>query len=135
MTQIQRIDHIAIATRDARRAADDFTSRFGLIEDGDEIVPAANVRLIFLRPPNESPGFAQLQFCEPVGPGPMQDHIDASGEGLHHICFAVDDIHDAVRQFGLGDRGIFLGGRSKLACFLGESPLSVNIELTESAPR
>jgi methylmalonyl-CoA/ethylmalonyl-CoA epimerase len=135
MTQFQRIDHIAIATRDARRAADEYIGRFGLVEDGDEVVPAANVRLIFLRPPSGSPDLTQLQFCEPVGPGAMQDHIDEVGEGLHHICFTVDDIHSAVKQFGLGDRGVFLGGRSKLACFLGQRPLGVHIELTETAPR
>lgn len=134
MTQLQRIDHIAIATRDARRAADDYIGRFGFIEDGDEIVPAANVRLVFLRPPN-SPDATQLQFCEPIGPGPMQEHIDEEGEGLHHVCLAVADIREAVEQFGLGDKGVFMGGRSKLACFLGERPLGVHIELTETTPR
>jgi methylmalonyl-CoA/ethylmalonyl-CoA epimerase len=44
-------------------------------------------------------GDVQIQLCQSYQPEHrFAQHIAAHGEGLHHVCLAVDDIHAAVAQ-------------------------------------
>ena len=41
-------------------------------------------------------GDLQLELIQPVsGPGIHREFLDAHGPGLHHVCFAVDDLDTA----------------------------------------
>ena len=41
----------------------------------------------------------QFEFVQPLeGPSIWQDHLDAHGEGLQHVCFKVDDYAAAESQ-------------------------------------
>jgi len=76
-------------------------------------------------------GATSLQLVQPVEPGAMRDQLQSNGEGLHHICFEVADISGALEGMGDDTERIFTGGRDQLACFLGDSPNGVLIELIE----
>jgi methylmalonyl-CoA/ethylmalonyl-CoA epimerase len=44
-------------------------------------------------------GDVQIQLCQPLSDDHrFARHINAHGEGLHHACLSVDDIHTAVDQ-------------------------------------
>ena len=45
-------------------------------------------------------GNIELELCGPVsGESPHQDFLDAKGEGIHHILFAVPDLDAEVDRF------------------------------------
>lgn len=131
----RRIDHVGIATRDADAAAQWYIDTLLMEIVGDEIVPAAGVRLMYLAPRGLSPDAAtMLQMVEPVAPGAVADFVAERGEGMHHVCFAVDSLEEVLAELGQSASTLFRAGRERMACFLGKQPNQVRIELTETHP-
>lgn len=80
------LDHIGIAIRslDAARIYADL----GLTTNHVEDVPTQQVRTAFL-----SVGDANIELLEPMSDSsPVAKFIEKKGEGIHHLCFRVDDI-------------------------------------------
>jgi methylmalonyl-CoA epimerase len=80
------LDHIGIAVRslDAAKIYEDL----GLTVEHTEVVETQRVRTAFL-----SVGDSNLELLEPTSPdSPIAKFIEKRGEGIHHICFRVDDI-------------------------------------------
>lgn len=132
----RRIDHVGIAVVDADSAAAWYIERLGLTVISDESVPAAGARLIYLISAAKDDPVDQtmIQLVQPVADGPIDAFIREQGEGLHHVCFAVDAIGKALTVTGEDETGIFLGGRGRRACFLRARPNNALIEFTESEP-
>ena len=64
---------------------------------------------------------------------PQQQALDSRGEGLHHVCFVVDDLDAAIEA--VEDAIVspaYLSGRATRVCFLAGRTHGVTIELTES---
>jgi len=83
-------------------------------------------------------GPSLLEFLEPVAPGsPIDKFIAKRGPGIHHICFAVDDLDaalDRCRASGIRliDETPRMGAEGKRIAFLHPSSTSgVLVELTE----
>lgn len=131
----RRIDHVAIATRDAESAADWYVRTLAMTIVGDEVVNAVGARLIYLVPQGSDPEEAtMLQLVEPLTGGAIRNFIERRGEGLHHVCFAVDSISRLLARVSQDPSSVFRGGRQRLACFMDEQPLGVILELTETYP-
>jgi len=80
------LDHIVIAVKslEATKIYEDL----GLTIDHVETVTTQGVRTAFL-----SAGDSNLELLEPTGPdSTVAKFIEKRGEGIHHICFRVDDI-------------------------------------------
>jgi methylmalonyl-CoA/ethylmalonyl-CoA epimerase len=80
------LDHIGIAVKslDAAKIYEDL----GLTIDHVETVMTQGVRTAFL-----SAGDTNLELLEPTGSdSTVAKFIEKRGEGIHHICFRVDDI-------------------------------------------
>lgn len=131
MTGLMRgIDHTAVAVRDADVAMRYYIDELGLVMLGDEIADDPGVRLVYL-----GAGADVIQLVQPVREGPVATWIEERGEGLHHVCFEVEDIPRALEGIpGQSGCTVFRGGRDRLACFLAGTPSGVNIELTETEP-
>lgn len=57
--------------------------------------PVQKVRVAFIYPQQGGPSF---ELVEPAGPdSPVQDFL-ASGGGLHHVCYEVNDLNRTVRD-------------------------------------
>jgi methylmalonyl-CoA epimerase len=126
------IDHIGLLVRDIDASLTYFTERLGFTLISDELTQASGgARLAYL-----NAGNVILQLLTPTGDsGPIADALAANGEGLHHICLAVDDIHSTVAELAPEkDVPVVLGGRDRLTCFLPERPGGLIIELTETEP-
>lgn len=66
---------------------------------GGEPSPA-QAKLAFFRT-----GPVAIELIEPVGgPSTWQEHLDAYGEGVHHIAFQIEDMDGQVRM--LADQGM-----------------------------
>ncbi|MFQ6003121.1 MAG: methylmalonyl-CoA epimerase [Candidatus Zixiibacteriota bacterium] len=92
--KINKIDHIGIAVKDLKDAEKLYSDAFGL-EVSDEIdVPERRLRIAF----TEISG-VKLEFLMPTDKeSVVAKFIDKRGEGIHHICFEVDDIENAVSE-------------------------------------
>ncbi len=86
------LDHIGIAVRslDAATIYEDL----GLSVEHVETVAGQGVRTAFL-----PAGDARLELLEPTGPdSPVARYIEKRGEGIHHLCFRVEDIEAELEK-------------------------------------
>ena len=80
------LDHIGIALTSLDRAA--IYKSLGLEIDHVETVESQKVRTAFL-----PVGDANLELLEPTAPdSPIAKFIEKRGEGIHHLCFRVENI-------------------------------------------
>ena len=80
------LDHIGIAVKSLDAAK--IYEALGLSIEHIETVSTQGVRTAFL-----SAGDASIELLEPTGPeSTVAKFIEKRGEGVHHICFRVDDI-------------------------------------------
>ena len=80
------LDHIGIAVRSIEAAR--VYEVLGLTIDHVEPVETQRVKTAFL-----SVGDSNLELLEPTSAdSPVAKFIDRRGEGIHHICFRVNDI-------------------------------------------
>lgn len=84
---IGRIDHIGIAVAsidEARR----FYEAMGLVVEAIEEVPQEGVRVAMIRC-----GESKIELLEATtAESPIARHIAKRGPGIHHLCFASDDL-------------------------------------------
>jgi methylmalonyl-CoA epimerase len=89
-----RIHHIAIAVRDMDTALGFYRDTLGLEVSERRDVPEEGVEIAFL-----PAGEGEIELIRPLeednGVGRF---IEKRGEGLHHVCLAVEDIEPAVER-------------------------------------
>lgn len=85
---IQRIDHIGIAVVSIA-AARVFYEAMGLVVEAIEEVPQEGVRVAMI-----ACGESKIELLEATSPdSPIARFLDKRGPGIHHLCFASDDLH------------------------------------------
>jgi methylmalonyl-CoA/ethylmalonyl-CoA epimerase len=90
----KRIDHIAIVVQDLDVALQVYRDVLGLPLARVEEVPAEKVKVAFLPLPE---GDGEVELVQPTGEDTgIARFLAKRGEGMHHICFEVDDIQAAV---------------------------------------
>ena len=98
----RHINHVAIAVRDIEVSLSFYRATFGVVTNEIVDIPDQGVRAALVRI-----GGSQLELIEPTDDsGGVARFIDRQGEGLHHICFEVDDL--AARLGQLRDAGLEL---------------------------
>jgi methylmalonyl-CoA epimerase len=126
--EMRRIDHVGIAVRSIDASLAYYMGTLGLALVADGPRPDGMVRLAYLEA-----GDTTLQLVEPLRAGPVADFIDRHGEGLHHVCFEVDDLEGVLAAVpGEDGDGITMGGLGCRVAFLKDRPNSVLIELSEA---
>ena len=85
-------------------------------------------------------GDLQLELIEPVsGPTIHREFLDAHGPGLHHVCFAVDDVDAACAAAEAAGvpvlmRGSMMGGEIEFAYVDGSAGGAPYVELARIGP-
>ncbi len=98
----RHINHVCIAVNDVDETLQFYRDVFGvgtheIVDIEDQAVRAALVRV----------GGSQLEFIQPTDPNSgVAKFIERQGEGVHHVCFEVEDLPGALRR--LDDKGIEL---------------------------
>jgi methylmalonyl-CoA/ethylmalonyl-CoA epimerase len=119
---IGRLNHVAIAVRDAAAASALYRDALGAKVSAPMALPEHGVRVVFVELPN-----TKIELIEPLGPlSPITKFLSKNPGGvIHHLCFEVDDIDAAREQLkGAGTR--ILGGGSPKIGAHGKPVLFLN---------
>lgn len=109
MSGIKGLDHIAVAVRDLEEALKIWQEKLGLILEKVEEVESEGIKVAHLRTPE---GFTIELMTPLVSGSSLEKFLAQKGEGLHHLCFEVEDIDQWEED--LTSRGIsFLPGYPK----------------------
>ena len=91
---IRKVDHIGIAVRNIEEALRVYRDALGLPLTRVQEVPEQKVRIAFL-----PVGDCELELVEPTATdSSVARFLEKRGEGLHHICFEVEDIEAALQE-------------------------------------
>ena len=133
MTRLHRLDHVAVAVHDTDQALEYFRDRLGLPMVWSERNELVGARLTYL-----DAGNIMVQLVEPLdASSPVATHLATEGEGLHHLCFAVDDVPGTAAALADPDApSVLLGsGRGRPSAFVpGGLHHGVRVECTASDP-
>jgi methylmalonyl-CoA epimerase len=128
-----KIDHLGIAVKSLKEALPFYETVLGLELKGTEVVDDQGVTVAML-----PAGDSRIELLEPLsGDSVVGRFIARRGEGLHHICYEVEDLASKLEEFGA--RGVKLltgypkiGAEGKLVAFLHPSSANgVLVELVE----
>lgn len=93
---LENLFHVAIAVRNIDEVEKLYETALGLRVEHREVVEDQGVRTSMLVPEK---GGTALELLEPLsGESPVSKFLDKRGEGIHHICFLVDDIEAALER-------------------------------------
>ena len=97
--------HIALAVNDLKEAEKLYSEIVGLKITHREEIPEQGVRATMMQPASET-GTA-IELLEAIdSSSPIAKFIEKKGEGIHHICFYVDDIEKVLGE--LKEKGVRL---------------------------
>ncbi|MEA2477006.1 MAG: methylmalonyl-CoA/ethylmalonyl-CoA epimerase [Actinomycetota bacterium] len=119
MSEIRKIEHIALAVGDLDAALAHYRDIWGIEASHRERVEDQGVEEAMLLV-----GDTYLQLLGATGPDTtVAKFIERRGEGLHHIAYEVDDLESTLQE--LKDRGVPLidehprrGGRGHMVAFV-----------------
>ena len=132
MSQIKKINHVAIVVKDIDESLKFWATALGLELHHVEDVPSQASKVAFI-PVGES----EIELVQPTTEDSgMAAYLEKRGEGMHHLCIEVDDIEAKMQE--LKDAGIrlindvsqVLPGR-KMAFIHPKSASGVLVELYE----
>lgn len=91
---IKRIDHIGIAVRDINDALKFFEQALGMNLDHVASEEGGKTKVAFM-----PIGGSEVELVEPQeSENGLAKFLAKRGEGIHHICFEVDDIEAALAR-------------------------------------
>src|SRR5690348_4198369 len=116
-----RLNHVAIAVKDAEKAARIYGAAFGAEISNAVPLPEHGVITVFVNLPN-----TKIEFIEPLGEAsPIAKFLERNADGgIHHVCYEVDDIilaRDHLKATGarvLGDGNPRIGAHGKPVLFM-----------------
>ncbi|MGA9348849.1 MAG: methylmalonyl-CoA epimerase [Anaerolineae bacterium] len=129
---IKKIDHIGVVVHSIEEALQVYEEALGLELNDVKEVPEQAVKVAFL-----PVGDSEIELVEPLtSDSGVAKFLEKRGEGIHHICFEVDDIEAALQD--LAAKGVRLideqprqGAHGRVAFLHPKSAHGVLIELIE----
>ncbi len=118
---IGKLNHVAIAVSDINAAAAVYRDTLGATVTRAEDLPEHGVTTVFIELPN-----TKIELLQALGENsPIQRFVDKNpAGGIHHICYEVDDMKQAIVQLTeqgatvLGDGKPKTGAHGKPVIFL-----------------
>jgi methylmalonyl-CoA epimerase len=93
------IHHVAIAVRDLDAALAFYRDALGLEMTERREVPEEGVEIAFLPAPANGGEIELLRPLDPLDKGSgVARFLEQRGEGLHHVCLAVEDVEAAMER-------------------------------------
>ena len=130
-SQIKNLDHIGIVVKNIEQHIPYYRDILGLSFEGIKTVESQKIRTAVFK---ISDGTV-IEVFEPTDPSTsIAKFIEKRGEGIHHICFGVKNIEEALEQAKKHDIKLineepFIGAKGLKVAFL--HPSSTGKVLTE----
>ena len=106
MSQIKKINHVAIVVKDIDESLKFWETALGLKLDHVEDVPSQASKVAFI-----PVGEGEIELVQPTSSDSgMAAYLEKRGEGMHHLCIEVDDIEAKMQE--LKDAGVRLINQS-----------------------
>ncbi len=101
---LENLYHVAIAVNNLDTAEKIYTTALGLKVEHREVVEDQKVSTSMLVPKD---GGTAIELLEPMSEdSPISKFLEKRGEGIHHICYKVDDIDQVLAK--LKEQGVRL---------------------------
>ena len=132
---LENLYHVAIAVNNLREVEKIYETALGLRVEHREIVEDQKVSTSMLVPKD---GGTAIELLEPTSEdSPISKFLEKRGEGIHHICYKVDDLESVLAR--LKEQGVRLidetprpGAYNSKVAFIHPKAMSgVLIELAE----
>ncbi len=89
---LTKIHHVGIVVRDIEAAYAFYRDTLSLPVHKEDIIRDQGVKAALL-----TIGESEIELLEPIDPGSgVARFFERRGEGLHHLCFATDDVAQAL---------------------------------------
>ncbi len=134
---MNKIEHLGIAVKDLAASNEIFTDLLGTPPYKEEVVESEGVITSFFKI-----GESKIELLQAThDQSPIHNFIEKRGEGMHHIAFAVEDIHAEIKR--LMDKGYRMihekpkqGADGKIIAFMHpKSSNGVLVELCQDADK
>jgi methylmalonyl-CoA/ethylmalonyl-CoA epimerase len=90
---LKKINHIAVAVNNLEEAARFYQNVLGLNLSGVEVVTAQKTKVGFFKI-----GESNIELVQPSETdSPLVKFLETKGQGIHHVCFEVDDIEAEMK--------------------------------------
>ncbi|MDO8721509.1 MAG: methylmalonyl-CoA epimerase [Syntrophales bacterium] len=90
---LKKIHHIAVAVDNLDEAAKFYQNGLGLDLAGVDVVGAQKTKVGFFKI-----GGSNIELVQPAEPdSPLHKFLKTKGQGMHHVCFEVDDIEAEIK--------------------------------------
>ena len=135
LSNIGRINHIAIAVPDIEKASSIWENALGANISSTQSLPEHGVKVVFIESPN-----TKVELLEPLNKqSPISKFLERNPSGgMHHICYEVSNLEKAAQRLKsvgakvLGDGLPKLGAHGNPVIFLNPGDFSGTlIELEE----
>jgi len=114
---IKAISHLGVAVKDLKEAREFYRSIFGKESSEPMVGGGGTVRASLVELENST-----VELLEPIGnEGAIAKFLEKRGEGIHHVCYEVDDINaeiEALKAKGMESLGKPMPGAEGLSAFL-----------------
>jgi len=129
------LSHIGIAVKNLEEALKVYVNVLGAQTGQIHRWPKTGLGAVML-----TLGNSKIELIEPIGTeGPLAKFIESRGEGIHHICFEVDNIDKTLES--LSAQGVWLidnearqGLEGNIAFIHPKAMNGVLVELVEKEP-
>lgn len=93
---LENLYHVAIAVKDLSAVEKIYETALGLKVEHREVIEDQGVNTSMLVPKD---GGTAIELLEPLDENsPISKFLEKRGEGIHHICFKVDDIEAVLER-------------------------------------
>ncbi len=93
---LENLYHVAIAVKNLSEVEEVYKTALGLHVEHREVVEDQGVKTSMLVPDG---GGTAIELLEPLDENsPISKFLEKRGEGIHHICFKVDDIEAVLER-------------------------------------
>jgi len=128
---IKKISHLGMAVKDLEESRRFYEDVFGLTTSKPIVGGGGTIHVSMI-----PVGDVHIELLQPLGDeGVMAKFLEKRGEGFHHICYEVDDIHAEIERMteaGMAILGQVMDGVEGPSVFLHpQKTHGILIELVE----
>ena len=128
---LKAISHLGVAVKDLQESMQFYETVFGVKAGEPMLGGGGTVRASLIELEN-----ATVELLEPIGTqGAIAKFLQKRGEGIHHVCYEVDDIRaevESLKQKGINIIGEPMPGAEGLSVFLHpKGTRGILVELVE----